>query len=46
MPSRLDMEALAQRRTLDAQATLDRFPGLGHGIDIRVPDRIVECLRD
>jgi phospholipase/carboxylesterase len=32
-------------RTLGAQVTLDRFPGLGHGIDARVAGKIAERLR-
>ncbi|ACB33061.1 phospholipase/Carboxylesterase [Leptothrix cholodnii SP-6] len=46
MPVRLSVDALAQLQGLGAQATLDRFPGLGHGIDTRVLDKIVERLRD
>lgn len=46
MPVRLSVDALAQLQALGATATLDRFPGLGHGIDTRVLDKIVERLRD
>lgn len=45
-PVRLSIDALAQLQALGAAATLDRFPGLGHGIDPRVLARIVERLRD
>lgn len=41
MPVRLAVEAHEQLRALGAASTLDRFPGLGHGIDARV----VECVR-
>jgi phospholipase/carboxylesterase len=46
MPVRLSVDALAQLQALGATATLDRFPGLGHGIDQRVLGKIVERLRD
>ena len=46
MPVRLSVDALAQLQALGAQATLDRFSGLGHSIDTRVLDKIVERLRD
>ena len=46
MPVRLSVDALAQLQALGATVTLDRFPGLGHGIDNRVLDKIVERLRD
>jgi hypothetical protein len=38
------VDALAQLQGLGAVATLDRFPGLGHGIDRRVIDAIVRRL--
>jgi phospholipase/carboxylesterase len=41
MPVQLAVDALAQLQGLGAVATLDRFPGLGHGIDMRVVDAIV-----
>lgn len=41
MPVRLALEAHEQLQALGAASTLDRFPGLGHGIDARV----VECVR-
>ena len=46
MPVRLSVDALAQLQALGATVTLDRFPGLGHGIDNRVLDKIVERIRD
>jgi phospholipase/carboxylesterase len=46
MPVRLSVDALAQLQGLGAAATLDRFPGLGHGIDRRVVDAIVRRLDD
>jgi phospholipase/carboxylesterase len=44
MPVRGSVDALAQLQALGADATLDRFPGLGHGIDRRVVDDIVRRL--
>ena len=44
MPVQLAVDALAQLQGLGAVATLDRFPGLGHGIDMRVIDAIVRRL--
>jgi phospholipase/carboxylesterase len=44
MPVRGAIEALAQLQGLGAFATLDRFPGLGHGIDGRVVDAIIRRL--
>lgn len=46
MPVRLAIDGLAQLRALGGVATLDRFPGLGHGIDARVLDAIVRRLHD
>jgi phospholipase/carboxylesterase len=46
MPVRGAVDALAQLHALGAVATLDRFPGLGHGIDRRVVDAIVRRLED
>jgi phospholipase/carboxylesterase len=46
MPVRGAVDALAQLHALGAVATLDRFPGLGHGIDTRVVDAIVRRLED
>jgi phospholipase/carboxylesterase len=46
MPVRLAVDASAQLQGLGAQVTLDRFPGLGHGIDRRVVDAIVRRLED
>lgn len=44
MPVTLATEAAAQWRALAGQATLDRFPGLGHGIDARMLRRMAELL--
>lgn len=44
MPVSGAVDALAQLQTLGATATLDRLPGLGHGIDARVVDAIVRRL--
>jgi phospholipase/carboxylesterase len=44
MPVRLAVEASAQLGQLQAQVTLDRFPGLGHGVDTRVLEAIVQRL--
>jgi phospholipase/carboxylesterase len=44
MPVRLAVDALAQLQHLGGVATLDRFAGLGHGIDKRVVDAIVRRL--
>jgi hypothetical protein len=46
MPVRGAIDALAQLQSLGAVATLDRFPGLGHGIDGRVVDAIVRRLNE
>jgi phospholipase/carboxylesterase len=46
MPLQLAVDALGQLQALGGQATLDRFPGLGHGIDTRVQDAIVVRLRE
>ena len=46
IPVRLSALALAQLLSLGATATLDRFPDLGHGIDARVLERIIERMRD
>ena len=45
IPVRLSALALAQLLSLGATATLDRFPDLGHGIDARVLERIIERMR-
>ena len=46
MPVHLAQDALAQLQALGGQATLDRFPGLGHSIDDpRVLDAIVGHLQ-
>ncbi|MDH5540562.1 MAG: esterase [Rhizobacter sp.] len=44
MPVGLAVEAERQLRALGVQATLDLYPGLGHGIDGRVVDGIVRRL--
>lgn len=44
MPAALATDAVAQWRALDGAATLDLFPGLGHGIDARVVQRVAEHL--
>ena len=44
MPVRLAVDASAQLQGLGAQVTLDRFSGLGHGVDRRVVDAIVRRL--
>lgn len=44
MPVALAVEAAAQLRELGAQVTLDRFAGLGHGIDGWVARKLVERL--
>jgi phospholipase/carboxylesterase len=46
MPVQGAVEALAHLQDLGAVATLDRFPGLGHGVDGRVVDAIVRRLND
>lgn len=46
MPVHLAQDALGQLQALGGQATLDRFPGLGHGIDSRVLAAIVGHLQD
>jgi phospholipase/carboxylesterase len=46
MPVQGAIDALAQLQELGAVATLDRFPGLGHGVDRRVVDAIVRRLSE
>ncbi|NRF71257.1 esterase [Aquincola sp. S2] len=46
MPVQGAVDALARLQDLGAIATLDRFPGLGHGVDGRVVDAIVRRLTD
>jgi phospholipase/carboxylesterase len=46
MPVSLAIDAHARLLALHARATLDRFPGLGHGIDGRVVNAILGYLRD
>ena len=46
MPVRGAVDAFAQLQALGAAATLDRFPGLGHGIDPRVVDAVVRRLQE
>jgi phospholipase/carboxylesterase len=45
MPPALGADAAAQWRALGGEATLDLFPGLGHGIDARLVQRVAEQLR-
>jgi phospholipase/carboxylesterase len=45
MPVRLSVDAQVQLRALGATVTLDRFPGLSHGIDQRMLGKLVERLR-
>jgi len=45
MPVRLGVEAQTQLQALGVEATLDRFPGLGHGIDAHVLDRLVQRMK-
>ena len=44
MPPALATDALAQWHALGGKATLDLFPGLGHGVDARVVRRASEHL--
>lgn len=44
MPPSLATDALTHWHALGGQATLDLFPGLGHGIDARVVRRVAEHL--
>ena len=46
MPVGLAVDAQRQLRALGAQATLDLYPGLGHGIDARVIADIVKRLNE
>jgi phospholipase/carboxylesterase len=46
MPARLAVDAAAKLRALGGQVTLDLFPGLGHGIDRRVLEKVLERLRE
>lgn len=46
MPVRGAIDALTLLKGIGAVATLDRFPGLGHGIDARVVDAVVRRLDD
>jgi phospholipase/carboxylesterase len=46
MPVQGAVDALARLQDLGAVATLDLFPGLGHGVDERVVDAIVRRLND
>ncbi len=45
MPVRLAVDASEKLRSLGGQASLERFAGLGHGIDARVLDAVVERMR-
>lgn len=44
MPIGLAVDADSRLRALGAFSTLDRFPGLGHGIDVRVVEAIVRRM--
>jgi phospholipase/carboxylesterase len=46
MPPALSARGVEQLQVLGSTATLDLFPGLAHGIDQRVLDRIVERMQD
>ena len=46
MPVGLAVDAQRQLRALGARATLDLYPGLGHGIDARVIAGIVQRLNE
>ena len=46
MPVQGAVDALTQLQDLGAVATLDRFPGLGHGVDGCVIDTVVRRLDD
>lgn len=46
MPVHLAEDAQGQLQALGGQATLDRFPGLGHGIDGRVLNAVVGHMQD
>lgn len=46
MPVQGAVDALARLQDLGAVATLDRFPGGGHGVDGRAVDAIVRRLND
>jgi phospholipase/carboxylesterase len=45
MPVGLALDADRQLHTVGATSTLDRFPGLGHGIDARVVEAIARRLK-
>jgi phospholipase/carboxylesterase len=44
VPAQASIEAQAQLAALQADVTLDLFPGLGHGIDARMSARLWERL--
>lgn len=44
IPAAEGRDAAARLRDLGATVTLDLYPGLGHGVDIRVAERIVKLL--
>ncbi|RZS46673.1 esterase [Sphaerotilus mobilis] len=46
MPVRLSVDGQAQLQALGAEVTLDRFPGLGHGVDARVLAKVLDRLKD
>ncbi|MEY2893227.1 MAG: hypothetical protein RJA98_3135 [Pseudomonadota bacterium] len=45
IPAQCSRDAAAQLQALSAPATLDLFPGLGHGVDARVAHRVVALLQ-
>lgn len=46
MPLDVALDASRHLQALGARTTLDRFPGLGHGIDSRVVDVVVQRLAE
>jgi phospholipase/carboxylesterase len=46
IPAAEGRDAATRLRELGAVVTLDLFPGLGHGVDARVADRIVKLLTE
>ena len=46
VPSALSIDAVEQLRALGATATLDLFPGLDHGIDGRVLERVMQRMQE
>ncbi len=46
MPMALAIDAAASLQSLGATVTLDKFPGLDHGVDVRVMHRMVQRLAE